>query len=195
MALPRKLLATTGEVGHRGLFRSPPWENRRGPQNRRVGPSRGYPRLPSSAAVRRITAGAVHLPPRGAGMPLASSSDAIARSEVRPDALMSSTIGRRSVARSAAWALRLSTPTAVPLVRASAVRPLGLPSLVPRALAAASAAFVLALIISRSCSATAARMWMVSRLVVGKSTTTNSTPLSIKLLTKATDTAGEIGLG
>src|SRR3954454_19932441 len=44
-----------------------------------------------SADVRRITAGAVHLPPRGAGMPLASSSAAMARSEVRPLALISAT--------------------------------------------------------------------------------------------------------
>ena len=39
----------------------------------------------------------------------------------------------------------------------------GLPSLTPRRVAAASAAFVRVLIASASCSATAARMWIVRR--------------------------------
>src|ERR1700730_12536517 len=43
----------------------------------------------------------------------------------------------------------------------------GPPSFFPRSLAAASAAFVRELINSRSCSATAARMWMVSLFACG----------------------------
>src|SRR3954452_24428938 len=42
-----------------------------------------------SAAVRRITAVVVHLLPRGAGMPLTSSSAAMVRSDVRPEAVIS----------------------------------------------------------------------------------------------------------
>jgi hypothetical protein len=48
--------------------------------------------------------------------------------------------------------------------RAAARR--GPPSFLPRALAAARAALVRSLIASRSCSATAARMWMVSLLAL-----------------------------
>src|SRR5690242_9893604 len=77
------------EIGRREL---------QGPQKRRVGPSRGYPRLPGSAAVSRTTAGAVHLPPRGAGMPRASSPAATARGDARPVVLISSTTGREGVA-------------------------------------------------------------------------------------------------
>jgi len=51
------------------------------------GASGGYPRLPGSAAVRRITAGAAHLSPRGAGMPLPSSPAATARGDARPVAV------------------------------------------------------------------------------------------------------------
>ena len=43
----------------------------------------------------------------------------------------------------------------------------GVPSRFPRALAAARAALVRSEIASRSCSAAAARMWMVSLLAVG----------------------------
>ena len=55
----------------------------------------------------------------------------------------------------------------------------GLPRRTPRALAAASAAFVCYEIISRSCSATAARMCIVSLVACGLSQATKSTPESI----------------
>jgi hypothetical protein len=44
---------------------------------------------------------------------------------------------------------------------------------------------VRSLIASRSCSATAARMWMVSLLACGLSVATNSTPESIRVAMKA----------
>jgi hypothetical protein len=66
------------------------------------------------------------------------------------------------------------------LPRFAASRRLGLPRTLPRALAACSAAFVRSEIISRSCSATAARIWIVSLFMCGLSTATNSTPLSIQ---------------
>ena len=56
----------------------------------------------------------------------------------------------------------------------------------PRALAAASAAFVRELICSRSCSAKAASMCSISFEACGLSTATNSTPLSMRLAMKAT---------
>jgi hypothetical protein len=52
----------------------------------------------------------------------------------------------------------------------------GADSRFPRALAAARASLVRSEIASRTCSATAARMWMVSLLACGLSTATNSTP-------------------
>ena len=61
-----------------------------------------------------------------------------------------------------------------------------MPRRLPRALACASAALVRAEIISRSCSATAARMWMVNRVAWGLSHATKSTPDSIKLEIKKT---------
>jgi hypothetical protein len=61
----------------------------------------------------------------------------------------------------------------------------GVPSRFPRALAAARAALVRSEIASRSCSATAARMWIVSLLACGLSTAMNSTPESIRVATKA----------
>jgi hypothetical protein len=60
------------------------------------------------------------------------------------------------------------------------------PSRTPRALAACSAALVRAEIISRSCSATAARMWSVRRVACGLSQATNSTPASIMVAMNAT---------
>jgi hypothetical protein len=60
----------------------------------------------------------------------------------------------------------------------------GVPNRVPRALVAARAALVRSEIASRSRSATAARMWMVSLLACGLSTATNSTPESIRVATR-----------
>ena len=57
---------------------------------------------------------------------------------------------------------------------------------VAAAFAAASAALVRAEIISRSWSATAARMWMMIRVAVGLSQATNSILLSIRFAMKAT---------
>jgi len=54
------------------------------------------------------------------------------------------------------------------------------------ALAACNAALVRCEIISRSCSATAARIWTVSRFAIGISHATNSIPLSIRVAMNAT---------
>src|SRR3954471_21709949 len=90
--------------------------------------------------------------------------------------------GSRSAARLAALAAFAALPLALP--SSWRHRLAGLPSLTPRALAAARAALVRWEIIAASCSATAARM--VRRLAWGKSTATKSTPLSISLEMKAT---------
>src|ERR1700730_2522089 len=70
----------------------------------------------------------------------------------------------------AAKRLALALFDATPLRCASASfgPPSFLPSFASSALSAASAAFVRALMASRSCSATAARIWMVSLLAWGK---------------------------
>ena len=70
-------------------------------------------------------------------------------------------MGRTLAANRFALAFREATP------RFAAFASCGLPSFVPRALAAFSAALVRSDIASRSCSATAARMWMVSLLAYG----------------------------
>jgi hypothetical protein len=62
---------------------------------------------------------------------------------------------------------------------------LGFPRRLPRALAACKGAEVRALIISRSCRATAAKMWMVSLLACGLSTAMNSTPALLRLLRRS----------
>ena len=61
----------------------------------------------------------------------------------------------------------------------------GLPRRLPRALAAFRAADVRALMISRSCWATAAKMWTVNLFACGLSTATNSTPESIRVAMNA----------
>src|SRR5262249_37565586 len=61
----------------------------------------------------------------------------------------------------------------------------GLPRRLPRAFAACRASLVRWAIISRSCCATAARMWIVSLLACGLSTATNSTPESIRVAMNA----------
>src|SRR5262249_41925788 len=76
----------------------------------------------------------------------------------------------------AANASAAAVEAAIAFPRASARR--GLPRRLPRALAACSASLVRWEIISRSCCATAARMWIVS-LLGGLSTATNATPLSM----------------
>jgi hypothetical protein len=89
-----------------------------------------------------------------AGMP--RSFRALALALVTPTAWRSRIVGRMS----AAWFFKLP----------------GLPSLTPRALAAARAALVRAEIMRRSSSATIAMMPTVSRLADGISAATNPTP-------------------
>jgi hypothetical protein len=60
------------------------------------------------------------------------------------------------------------------------------PRMRPRALAAARADLVRSEIAFASCSATAARIWIVRRFACGKSTATDSTPLSMRDETKWT---------
>ena len=88
-----------------------------------------------------MTATHDHSPPRGEGMPRAFSSAAMARRDVWPAALISATTG----ATRAACAPALPRKAAVAFARSASVSswPLNPPSFAPRALAAASAAFVL----------------------------------------------------
>ena len=69
---------------------------------------------------------------------------------------------------------------------AAASRSASRPSRTPRTFAAWSAAFVRETIISRSCSATAARICRVSRVAWGLSQATNSTPASVMAAMNAT---------
>jgi len=95
---------------------------------------------------------AVHLPPRADGSlrSLSACAVAFALSPANSDRISLSCCARASAFRRTA---------SMPCCRISAVNgfgPCGLPSLTPRALAAASAALVRSLILVRSCSATAA---------------------------------------
>jgi hypothetical protein len=120
------------------------------------------------------------LPPRGAQMPWALRPNAIERSDVAPLAWRDWIVGIKSLARCLAFADRTARALQVP------ARPRNPPRTVPRAFAAPNAARVRSEIIRASCSATAARIWIVNRFADGKSTASNSTPASIRLETKAT---------
>jgi len=93
-------------------------------------------------------------------------------------------IGKAVFRAGSACAARTARPSA------AAGTGFGLPSRVPRALAAASAALTRALIWSRSCSAKAANKCSRSLVACGLSTATNSTPLSMSRAIKATLRAG-----
>ena len=84
-----------------------------------------------------------HEPPRGVRMPRSFSRAVTVRTLVNPWERRSSTMARRLAARCAAFAFTAATacllPTCLPL---SARAPFGLPSLTPRAFAAARAALV-----------------------------------------------------
>jgi hypothetical protein len=102
-------------------------------------------------------------------MPRAVSAAAMLASDAALSARMLSITGARSAASArtlAALATAATRPAASACARVPGCR-FGLPSRTPRALAAARAALVRAEIIRASSSATAARMWMVSRLTVG----------------------------
>jgi hypothetical protein len=119
-------------------------------------------------------------------MPRSFKPAAMALNDVASEARRSAIVGARSASRSRAFSRRATTLFARPSTAISRMFPRSPPSLAPRAFAAASAAFVRAEIISASCSATAARTCTVSRFACGRSTATNSTPLSIKFEIKAT---------
>ena len=119
-------------------------------------------------ASNRMTAGAVHLPPRGAGMPLASSSAAMARSDVRPPALISAMTGARSATRGGGG-LALRDRFGGALGASLGRQPCRVAEPGSPRLRRGERRLGPGEIISRSCSATAARMRMVSRLAVGKS--------------------------
>src|SRR5262245_51421981 len=121
-----------------------------------------------------LTCGAAHFPPLAVLTPRSFKTLAIARSDDAPAFCASLIIGSVLAAKRSAPALFAFAPLAC------ACWSLGPPSLTPRALAAASAAFVRALIASRSCSATAARIWIVSLLANGISAAINSTPVSMR---------------
>src|SRR3954469_6457480 len=97
-----------------------------------------------------LTAAAVHAPPRGVGTPRAVSAAATWRRLVAPPRLISSTIGSTLAACRSAPAERTAA-----LRRVASGRLVRLPSLTPRALAAASASRVRAEIMARSFSAKA----------------------------------------
>src|SRR6516162_11210439 len=118
-------------------------------------------------------------PPRAVGTPRAVRARATPRRLLTPLAWISLMMGRTLAANASASSLR----AAIERRRASSNR--GPPSFLPRPLAAARAALVRSEIASRSCSATAARMWMVSLLACGLSVATNSTPESIRAAMKA----------
>src|ERR671935_905103 len=81
-----------------------------------------------------------HLPPRAAGMPRSWSPSAMARNDSQPAACSSLMVSARSEARSCARATRTARPATLALTVNLAPR--SPPSLLPRLLAAASAAFV-----------------------------------------------------
>ena len=108
-------------------------------------------------------------------MPRAVNSAAICRADI-PASAKACRTGASVLARSIAAALLDGARYSAPLR----------PSRTPRAFAACRAAFVRAAIISRSCSATAARMCRVRRVAWGLSQATNSTPESIMVAMKAT---------
>src|SRR5262249_19044704 len=118
-------------------------------------------------------------PQRAVLTPRAASARAMPRMLLTPLAWISLMMGRTLAANASAASLR----ALMDALRAAARR--GPPSLAPRRLAAARAALVRSLIVPRSCSATAARMWMVSLLACGLSAAMNSTLLSISVAMNA----------
>ena len=122
----------------------------------------------------RFTVCGCQRPPSGVAIPRAVSSDAICRVDM-PDPTS-------SARRALIWLARSTAAAWLAGASLSAFRP----SRTPRTLAARSAALVRDAIISRSCSATAARMCRVSRVACGLSQATNSTPASIMAAMKAT---------
>lgn len=117
-------------------------------------------------------------------MPRAVSASASSARVLHPALRAASMYGMIELAILFAFATR--TRQAARALSRSPARSLGLPSFTPLAFAAASAAFVRTLIISRSCSATAARTWTVNLLAIGISAAMKSTPASISELMKAT---------
>jgi hypothetical protein len=114
----------------------------------------------------------VHTPPRAVLIPRADRARATPRSDLTPLACICWMTGRTLAANLSA-ACRVARAA-----RWRACASFGLPSRLPRALAACRASLVRWAIISRSCCATAARMWTVSLFACGLSTATNSTPES-----------------
>src|SRR6056297_3011420 len=103
-------------------------------------------------------------------MPRACSASAMPRRLVAPSARIASTMGARSRAKASALSETVRRSAAPPSgERRRAAAPLGLPSLTPRALAAASASFVRREIARRSCSATSAMIPTVRSLASGMS--------------------------
>ena len=127
-----------------------------------------------SRASSRQTAIADHALPCGVATWRAVNSAAICR-RLMPSAFSSRAIGSTRAARSSAFALLADAAAAwnAPggvLALPSFLVGLHPPSRCPRALAAASATLVRALICAASCSATAARMCSVNRVACGLST-------------------------
>jgi hypothetical protein len=155
---PRDLRGWEASVGHD--FDLTTFDGRRQTQS---GKKQGSPLLqswhqrPSSTSGQRLrTDEGCHCAPRGVRICCPFNPAAIWPSEAAPSALRSATVDARL------WHDR-RTPDchghrgAVPLAgAASAAAPFGLPSRMPRALAAAKAAFVRAAMASRSCCATSA---------------------------------------
>ena len=118
-------------------------------------------------------------------LPRSFRAAAMPASVTVPARLISAITGRTSSACRWACRARAEAPRAHPTAAPTSGR--GEPRRTPRRFAAARAALVRAEIISRSCSATAARMWIVSLLAIGMSQATKSTPASRRAEMKATE--------
>jgi hypothetical protein len=120
-----------------------------------------------------------HGPPRAVRTPRSFNAVAIARDVSAPAACISRTMGSTLAANLAALALFAAWP------RARVSASLGLPSFLPSnanlSLTTASAAFVRALMASRSCSATAASIWIVSLLACGMSAAMTPESISVEM--------------
>jgi hypothetical protein len=107
-------------------------------------------------------------------MPPSFSRAARPRNDCTPSDRSFWIVGARSMALLLALAIR--TPLALARSVQVPARPRKPPRDFPRAFAAANAALVRSDMAWASCSATAARIWIVSRFAVGKSTAWKSTP-------------------
>jgi hypothetical protein len=147
-------------------------------------------RILANRAVTSVTCGADHTdPPLAVGIPCPVKASAISVGELTPFALSFAKIGERSFALLSARSDCSCLPSA--LASSDSLPPLLPPSRCPRALAAASAAFVRAEMSPASNSATAAICCSMKRPVdpsiAGRSANRTSTPASSSRPRKPTE--------